>query len=229
MTLREITGATEVTVFMDHRASGKWSQSTHISQSPVKGGDISSAMIFQQISNALSARNDVILGSYLEPAGFNNLKTLVSDHDMSVIGVDPATTALIIRNPWGTTGWQNWQIVFEVSLDTLVTYGDIITIDNAGTLTKPSFSSAIVKGWYQAVQFQNAPSARVGDIVASLNNGTQTQTKIWTDITSAPYTSNYLNPAISAFQAALNRIPDQAGEQYWVDQLASCIVSGLID
>lgn len=139
---------------------------------------------------------------------------------MSVIGVDPATIALIIRNPWGTTGWQNWQTVFEVSLDTLVTYGDIITIDNAGTFTRPSFSSAIVKGWYQAVQLQNAPSASVGDIVASLNNGTQTQTKIWTDITSAPYTSNYLNPAISAFQAALNRIPDQAGEQYWVDQLA---------
>ncbi len=57
------------------------------------------------------------------------------DHALSIYGYDSATTLLEVRNPWGTMAGQSWNTTFEVSLATLLTAGDVITVDNVGTNT----------------------------------------------------------------------------------------------
>ena len=221
MTLPEITGATLTAVFTGSKSTGTWSQTNYASQNSSDTGSISSATLFQQIENALLARNDVILTSNVQKMGFNNLSTLETSHDMSVIGIDPTSNALIIRNPWGTISWQNWQTVFEVSLDTLLNYDDSITIDNAGSIVPAAYTNAIVNNWFQSIQFQSPAASNISDIVAQLNSGSLAQSQVWNDILTSSYTTNYVNPVIEAFQAIFNRIPDIQGEQFWVGQSAS--------
>ena len=56
---------------------------------------------------------------------------------MSIYGYDSTTGMLEIRNPWGTAAGQYWDTTFEVSLNTLLTAGDIITADNMGANAHP--------------------------------------------------------------------------------------------
>jgi len=60
---------------------------------------------------------------------------------MSIYGYNSKTGNLQIRNPWGTMKGQSWDTTFEVSLSTLLSAGDVITVDNVGGTPKATTSS----------------------------------------------------------------------------------------
>lgn len=84
-----------------------------------------------------------------------------------------------------------------------------------------AYTPADVNAWYQAVQFRNGTAATVESFVAMLNNGTMTPAQVQQTIIDEPFTSTYVNPMIQIYQAAFNRVPDQAGQNFWVDNYAA--------
>lgn len=219
----QITGATQVNLLEGLPTSQNWHLSTFTNQGSRDGGNFTSSAVLQQIADALAGRNDVVITSQNQVIGFNGYSTLETSHIMSVIGVDTDTNNLIIRNPWGTrvSQYNSWQTVFEVSVNTLASYGDYITIDNAGTITAPSYSISGVNNWYQSVQFQSPAVTTIANIVNQLNAGTLAQANVWSEIMSSPYTTSNVNPVITTYEVLYGRIPDQGGEQYWVGQMAA--------
>jgi hypothetical protein len=133
-TLAEVTGATQITDFNASRSS--WTKDVYNNSINYVSGasGLSTATVLTSIASALTAGDDVLLGSYTNAYDSNGKQTLVSDHELSIYGYDSSTGNLEIRNPWGTeSSGQYWDTTFEVSLSTLLADGDQITMDNAGT------------------------------------------------------------------------------------------------
>jgi len=130
--LEEITGASAIT---DYSANGSsWATTVYNStlSSTSHSSGLSSASLIGTLISDLAQGDDLVLTSYTDAKDSSGRTTLVSDHALSIYGYDSATTMLEIRNPWGTTAGQTWNTTFEVSLSTLLSAGDIITVDNMG-------------------------------------------------------------------------------------------------
>lgn len=130
-TLEEITGATAITDFV--AAGSSWSKDVYNQNLYYVSGAsrLSAASVLSTLVSGLAAGFDEILGSNTNATDSAGRTTLVADHAMSIYGYDSATGNLEVRNPWGSDSWQNWDTTFEVSLATLLTAGDTITVDNA--------------------------------------------------------------------------------------------------
>ena len=135
--LEEITGASAITNFY---ASGStwatyiYNSSLHLTSA--SSGSSTPSILTTLISD-LSQGDDLILSSYTNATDSAGRQTLVADHAMSIYGYDSTTGMLEIRNPWGTAAGQYWDTTFEVSLNTLLAAGDIITADNMGANAHP--------------------------------------------------------------------------------------------
>jgi hypothetical protein len=81
--------------------------------------------------------------------------------------------------------------------------------------------SPLINRWYQAVQFRNGPFDQVASMNRALQNGAMTQEQVQQYIIEAPYTTSFVNPVIRYYQTAFNRVPDQVGEQGWINALAN--------
>ena len=80
--------------------------------------------------------------------------------------------------------------------------------------------TSVINALYNAIQFRPAPAADLSTYNAALNSGV-TVAAVTNLIELDPYTIDYVNPVIREYQAAFGRVPDQAGLEYWVDQVAS--------
>ena len=130
--LEALTGASALT---EYYASGSSWTAYSLNSSLAYVGSSSgqtTTNVLNGIIADLNAHDDVVLSSYTNETDSSGRTTLVSDHALSIYGYDSTTGNLEIRNPWGTWPGQNWDTTFEVSLSTLLSYGDIITADNAG-------------------------------------------------------------------------------------------------
>ena len=135
--LEEITGASAITNF--YASGSTWS--TYVENSSFRVTSFSSGSstrsILATLVSDLSQGDDLILSSYTNATDSAGRQTLVADHAMSIYGYDSTTGMLEIRNPWGTAAGQYWDTTFEVSLNTLLAAGDIVTADNIGTNVHP--------------------------------------------------------------------------------------------
>ena len=85
-----------------------------------------------------------------------------------------------------------------------------------------AYTTAQVNAWYQAVQFQNGPTATVNSWVSALNAGTATPASVQNSIiTTDSYTLTVVNPVLRLYQASFNSVPDQNGQAFWVGQYGS--------
>ena len=89
------------------------------------------------------------------------------------------------------------------------------------TPTQPTYTAADINGWYQSIQFRDGPVATVSSFVALLNNHTMTAQQVQQSIVSDSFCANYVNPIVRLYQAAFNRVPDNDGQNRWVDLAAS--------
>jgi hypothetical protein len=131
--LEEITGASAITNYSAYR--GAWATTVYDSSLRVvsSSAGLSTANLLSILTSDLAKGDDLVLTSYTNAKDAAGKTTLVADHAMSIYGYDGATTLLEVRNPWGTMAGQSWNTTFEVSLATLLTAGDVITVDNVGT------------------------------------------------------------------------------------------------
>ncbi|TBW32227.1 peptidase C2 [Siculibacillus lacustris] len=142
--LAEITGASQITDFC---AAGKsWTCNVYNSNLARTGssGGLSTASVLSLLVDDLAKGYDLVLTSLTNARDSAGRATLIANHAMSIYGYDTATNMLEIRNPWGTAAGQTWATTFEVGLSTLLTAGDIITVDNTAkvTLTAATGSTA---------------------------------------------------------------------------------------
>jgi hypothetical protein len=131
--LEEITGASQIT---DYSASnGSWTTINYNASLQETGYATrgSTASVLSILATDLAEGDDAILSSYTNATDASGHQTLVADHAMSIYGYDSSSGMLEIRNPWGTMAGQYWDTTFEVSLSTLLSDGDTVTVDNAGT------------------------------------------------------------------------------------------------
>lgn len=139
--LFEITGSSRVTDYYGQGTS--WSSYTLNNQyyTTAYSGGQSNITVQNALIAALKAGDDLVLGSYTNAYDSAHRQTLVANHAMSITGYDTATGMFQIRNPWGTYAGQTWLTTFEVSLSTLMSLGDSISVDNlngaAATLAAP--------------------------------------------------------------------------------------------
>jgi trimeric autotransporter adhesin len=128
--LEEITGATQITDFS--ASGGSWATIVYNQSFAVTRYTTgsSSAAVLATLAADLAAGDDVLLTSLTNARDSSGKNTLVADHAMSIYGYDSSTGMLQIRNPWGTMAGQYWDTTFEVSVATLLSNGDTITVDN---------------------------------------------------------------------------------------------------
>jgi hypothetical protein len=168
--LAAITGATEVT---DYFASGSsWGKITYNSSLSLTGYSMSNSTqsVISAIVSNLDAGNSIVLSSYSNSLGSNGQINLVSNHAMSIYGYDSTTGLLQVRNPWGTASGQSWNTNFEVSLSTLLSAGDVITIANSAQSSTSSATTTVALGSTsaQALSF-DATAANFAQAIASLS------------------------------------------------------------
>ncbi|MGA8169368.1 MAG: DUF4214 domain-containing protein [Methylocystis sp.] len=83
-------------------------------------------------------------------------------------------------------------------------------------------ATALVDGLYEAIEFNaNPPAATVTSFVAQLVAGTTTAALVTSAIENDILTTTVVDPVIRMYQAALGRVPDQAGESFWVNAFAN--------
>ncbi len=131
--LEEITGSPTIT---DFRGSGSsWTCVTYNSSLSITKSSPGSATAAVQTTliTDLLAGDDAILTSETAAKDSSGKTTLVADHAMSIYGYDAVTAMFEIRNPWGSVAGQYWDTTFEVSLSTLLSDGDTITVDSIGS------------------------------------------------------------------------------------------------
>ena len=214
--LEEITNASTITDFVANGST--WDMVTYnksiIQQSSITG--LSGKSVLQKIISCLAHGNDLILGSNTNAWDSNGHQTLFASHAMSIYGYDSATGLIEIRNPWGTDSGQYWDTTFEVSLDTLLAAGDIITVDNITSSSSPIVSDALASG---AAGLQGTTSIRsftitdTADMVSyyldSLASDTKLTSITLTDATQLPieataYQSVHDNTLLSKITVTYN-------------------------
>ncbi|HXZ17604.1 MAG TPA: C2 family cysteine protease, partial [Roseiarcus sp.] len=167
--LEEITGASAITDF--YASSSGWLSYTYNQSftAVTASSNPSAATALSTLAADLAVGDDLVLCSYTSATDSSGKTTLVGDHAMSIYGYDAATGMLEIRNPWGTEAGQTWDTTFEVSLKTLLSDGDTITADNAGTATTVSGASVVAAAGLQAIA--QVTSFSVTDSVANVDSG----------------------------------------------------------
>jgi Calpain family cysteine protease/ALTTAQ repeat len=137
-TLEEFTGARTIDDFDASGASwtsdiingaslsvpGKPSSATL--QSSMSG--LSGSAVQSTLAADLSAGDDLVLSSLTNAVDPSGKVTLVADHSLAVYGYDAKTKMFEVYNPWGTESGQYWDTTFEVSLNTLLSDGDTISV-----------------------------------------------------------------------------------------------------
>jgi hypothetical protein len=95
--------------------------------------DLSTGTIQAMLAQDLAEGDEVVLSSYTTEVDATGKTTLVANHAMTVTNFDAGTGMFEIYNPWGTSssGSQNWDTVFEVSLTDLFADGDVISVANS--------------------------------------------------------------------------------------------------
>jgi hypothetical protein len=142
MALEEITGASAITDF--DASGGSWLKVVYNQSFGMTGyttGNATSSVL-STLAADLAAGDDVILSSYTNAKDSSGKTTLVADHAMSIYGYDNKTGMLEVRNPWGTEAGQTWDTTFEVSLATLLSDKDTITVDNVGQASKTASTTS---------------------------------------------------------------------------------------
>lgn len=84
-----------------------------------------------------------------------------------------------------------------------------------------TYTVSDVNAWYQRAQFRDGPTATVDSYVALLNAGAMDASTVQTAIINDSFTQTCVNPVIRMYQAAFNRLPDEEGERFYVNALAS--------
>ena len=88
-----------------------------------------------------------------------------------------------------------------------------------------TYTAAQVNAWYQAIDNQaSTASLDASDLavyVASLNSGALTPAQVQNSIETTTFTTGTVDAVIREYQAAFGRVPDQAGLEYWVGQVAA--------
>ena len=144
-TLEEFTGATLVDDF-NAAASGWTSDVINGASLSVPGkpssatlqssqAGLSGKAVLSTLIADLLAGEELVLSSFTNAVDSNGRFTLVADHAMAVTGYDARTQMLEVYNPWGTSAGQSWDTTFEVSLNTLLSDGDTISIAANAPLT----------------------------------------------------------------------------------------------
>jgi len=173
MALEEITGASAITDFA--ASGGSWAKVVYNQSFGVTGYTTGNATsgVLSTLAADLAAGDDVVLSSYTNARDASGKITLVADHAMSIYGYDSKTAMLEVRNPWGTEAGQTWDTTFEVSLATLLSDRDTITVDNVGQAAKTASSasgSVTTKVGSDAISLSAAASSFV-QAIASLSGG----------------------------------------------------------
>jgi len=110
---------------------------------------------------------------------------------MSIYGYDNKTGMLEVRNPWGTETGQTWDTTFEVSLSTLLSDHDTITVDNAGQAAKTASTST------------GSVTTKVGAASTSLSAAASGFVQAISSISSAGLAAAGLSQTASSSQATL--------------------------
>lgn len=130
--LEALTGASAFDNFYANGSSWvDYRQNGALSYTSASGG-LATAAVQSALIADLKAGDDLILSSYTNAYDSSHRQTLVASHALSIYGFDSATNMFEIRNPWGVEPGQYWDTNFEVSLSSLLSAGDLITVDNAG-------------------------------------------------------------------------------------------------
>jgi hypothetical protein len=152
--MAELTGAATITQFA---ASGSsWTgyvldgtsltrKDNHGKGTVMSSSDGMSTQTVQEMLVAdLAAGDEVVLSSYTTELDATGEITLVANHAMTVSGFDAVTGMFEIYNTWGTRsdGGQDWNTTFEVSLGTLMTNGDVVSVASKTAPTPLSGSAA---------------------------------------------------------------------------------------
>jgi hypothetical protein len=137
-TLEEFTGATTIDDFDAKGAS--WTSevingaSLSVPDSPSSAtlqssqAGLSATAVQSTLAADLSAGDDLVLSSLTNAIDTSGKDTLVANHAMAVFGYDAHTSMFEVYNPWGTANGQYWDTTFEVSLKTLLSDGDTISV-----------------------------------------------------------------------------------------------------
>src|SRR5579871_2885058 len=88
----------------------------------------------------------------------------------------------------------------------------------------PISNTSAVTQLFQAIQYKAPDAADLATFVNEMNGGA-TQAMIASAIEVQPYTQNVVDPVIREYQAAFNRVPDQGGISFWVNQFGSGALS----
>lgn len=84
-----------------------------------------------------------------------------------------------------------------------------------------SSTSATINGYFQSIQFRDAPAATLSSYVALVGSGAMTLEQVRTAIIDDPYTTNNVDPVIRLYQAAFGRVPEAASSiDFYADRLA---------
>ena len=130
--LEAVTGAASLTDFIGSGAS--WTIRNYNAAQAVtsSGGGYSSSFVLSTLVSDLTLGYDLVLSSWTNAKDSAGHTTLVASHALSIYGYDTGTGMFQIRNPWGGTNSasQSWDTTFEVSLSTLLSAGDTITVAN---------------------------------------------------------------------------------------------------
>lgn len=88
-----------------------------------------------------------------------------------------------------------------------------------------TYSANDINAIYQAVQFRDGPKETLDAYVALLNMSAMTLAQVQQAVKADSFTQDYVNPVIRLYQAAFNRVPESAGENFWVDGQAAGSIS----
>jgi hypothetical protein len=217
--LEEITGASAITDFDAEGTS--WNKYIFNDALSYVSGTVglTTAAVLGILVADLAMGSDLVLSSYTNATDSSGYITLVADHAMSIYGYDSATGLLEIRNPWGTVAGQTWDTTFEVSLNTLLADGDIISVDNM-TVSSPSVVTGALVSAAAGLQASTTVTAfTISDTAADVSaglTGLATDTKLtsialtdagtpWMTLTAAQYAADtsVLGKIVSAFDLSV--------------------------
>ena len=87
---------------------------------------------------------------------------------------------------------------------------------SANSPDSPSVAQAQIKQFYQGILDHAPDAAGLNAWTATYENGLLSYSQIESDIIAAPEVHTFVAPIITLYQAAFNRVPDQAGLAKWV-------------
>lgn len=169
--LAEITGVTTMT---DFDASGTaWTRQVYApygaTQSVTPG--LTTASVISTLAADLAAGDALVLSSRTNAQDSKGMTTLVANHALSIYGYDSATGSLEIRNPWGSAQGQSWDTTFEVSLNTLLSDGDIISVAAPAATIGPAVQNVLVSAAAGLQANAQVTSFTIADTLANVTSG----------------------------------------------------------